>query len=73
MARKRPAATPVPYIDDLDNFVGKWVAVRAGEVVAVADSSRALVYELRKLGTRGEGAVAQYVRPSTDGYIVGIG
>ena len=57
----------------LDSFVGHWVALKEGEVVAVASNSRALVYEVRKLGDRGRGAVAQYVAPPASSYMVGVG
>ena len=49
---------------DLERYVGMWVAVKDGRVVAVAETSRHLVYELHKLGDRGKGAVAQLVQPA---------
>lgn len=64
---------PVPRLRELDDFVGKWVAVKDGKVVAAAESSRALVYEVHKLGSRAEGAVVQYVPPPSDSAMVGVG
>lgn len=73
LARSGGPLAPVRRPADLDNFEGKWVAVRDGEVIAVADTSRALVYEVRKLGSWGEGAVAQFVSPPESSFMVGVG
>lgn len=70
MARLRE---PEPRPFNADEYVGLWVAVKGGVVVAVAGNSRDLVPALRKLGPSGEGAVAQYVpRPSTE-IVIGVG
>jgi hypothetical protein len=58
---------------DLDNFVGKWVAVKDGRVIAAAETSRALVYEVHKLGAKGKGAVVQFVLPPSKSLMVGVG
>lgn len=58
---------------NLDNYQGLWVAVKDGNVVAVASTSIALVPELQKLGSQGRGAVAQYVAPRTDTIMIGVG
>lgn len=73
LGRRAPAAVPVPYLEEKDRFVGMWVAVKDGHVVAVAETSRGLVYELRKMGPKGAGAVAEFVRPASESYIVGAG
>ena len=73
IARSTPPLEPVPRPADLDNFIGKWVAVKDGAVVAVADTSRALVYEVHKLGEGARGAVVQYVAPPADSFMVGVG
>jgi hypothetical protein len=66
--------TPVPHLADLDRFVGHWVAIKDGKVIAASGSSRDLAYQLRKLGSRAEGAVTEYVRPGRDNaYFVGAG
>lgn len=64
---------PVRRLPDLDNFVGKWVAVKDGRVIAAADTSRALVYEVHKLGAKGKGAVVQFVPPPSKSLMVGVG
>lgn len=64
---------PVRRPRELDGFVGRWVAVKNGKVVASADTSRALVYEVRKLGSRGAGAIAQFVPPPDSAFMVGVG
>ncbi len=58
---------------DLDRWRGLWVAMLDGEVVAAANSSRELVVEVDKLGERGRNAVARFVAPPPDAYIVGVG
>lgn len=64
---------PVRRLPDLDDFVGKWVAVKGGHIIAAADTSRALVYEVHKLGAKGKGAVVQFVPPPSDSLMVGVG
>ena len=65
--------TPEKRLPDLDRWVGCWVAVKDGKVVAAAHNSRDLVPELRRLGPAAEGAVAQFVTPPSDEYMVGVG
>jgi hypothetical protein len=61
-------------LDVLDQWVGKWVAIKDDKVIAVSDTSRGLAYELHKLGPRAAGAVTEFVRPSQDDtYAVGAG
>lgn len=64
---------PLPYLRELDRYVGKWVAVKDGHVVTFADTSTELALRLRELGADGRGAVMQFVRPEADSYIVGVG
>lgn len=59
------------HLAALDAHEGKWVAVRGGQVVAVADTSVALAEKLRTTGTRG--AVMQYVPPVAHTFTVGVG
>jgi hypothetical protein len=65
--------TPVPHLAELDRWVDHWVAVKGGTVIAAAKSSRDLAYRLREMGPQAKGAVMQYVRPNTDGYVIGVG
>jgi hypothetical protein len=64
---------PERRLGALDQWVGCWVAVKDGRVVAAAHNSRDLVPELRKLGSEAEGAVAQYVTPHSDAIMIGVG
>jgi hypothetical protein len=58
---------------DLDEFVGCWVAVKDGKVVAAAHNARELVPRIHELGERGRGAVAQYVPHPSDSVMIGVG
>ncbi len=58
---------------ELDEFFGKWVAVKGDSVIAAAESSQALAYELRKLGSRASGAVVSYVAEPSSAVMVGLG
>jgi hypothetical protein len=73
ISRRPGQVEPDRRLRDLDNFVGRWVAVKDGRVVAAADTSRSLVYELHKLGSSARGAVAQYVPPASESAMVGVG
>lgn len=65
---------PVPYLAELDRWVGHWVAIKDGHVIAASETSADLTYQLRNLGSRGCGAVTEFVRPSReDAYIIGAG
>jgi hypothetical protein len=65
---------PTPRVDGIEEFEGKWVAVLDGEVVAAEPTSRALAARLRTMDhRRRREAVVQYVRPTSDSYIVGVG
>lgn len=65
--------TPEPRPAELDEFVGRWVAVKEGKVVAAAFNARELVPRLQELGDAGRGAVAQYVPLPTDSVMIGVG
>jgi hypothetical protein len=65
---------PIPRSHVLDEFEGRWVATIDGEVVAAADTSRQLAGRLHSMDHRKrERAVVEYVRPTSDSYIVGVG
>ena len=69
---RRVAALPRPA--GLDRFEGMWVAVADGEVVAVAETSHKLAIRLHGMDHRKRRRVViEYVRPTTDSYIVGAG
>lgn len=64
-----PARRPA----ELDEFRGKWVAVKDGKVIAAAATSLELVSEVRRQGPRAQGAVAQYVPEASNTIIIGVG
>ena len=65
---------PVRRPPALDGLEGKWVARVGDEVIAAADTSRELALVLHRLDHRKrDGAVVEYVRPSSDAFIVGLG
>lgn len=64
---------PEPRNPALKDWEGCWVAVKDGKVIAAAHSSRELVPELRKQGSKAHGAVAQYVPYPSDDIVVGVG
>lgn len=67
------AVQPVRRPDYLDGWVGMWIAVKDGEVIAAAYNSRDLVPMVREKGPAGEGAVAQYVPSRSDDIVIGVG
>jgi hypothetical protein len=72
-SRERPPVEPVRHLAALDRYEGMWVAVRDGEIIEAARSSRELVSRLQALGPRGQGATAQFVPPKSEAYRVGVG
>ena len=65
---------PVPRPRELKGFDGKWVAVAGHEIVASAETSHELARKLRsKAPDQLREIVIQYVRPTTDSYLVGAG
>lgn len=64
---------PVRRPEGLDRWSGLWVAIKNGEVIAVADSSLALVPKVREMGPKGAGAVAQFVAPRSLDIVIGVG
>ena len=72
-ARQSDPLPPVRHLSALDGHEGMWVAVKGGEVVASAPTSRELVVRLTGLGSAAKGAVAQYVPKPTESFMVGVG
>jgi len=73
-ATARPRIRPVPRPRMLDDYDGCWVAVANNKVVAAAETSHQLALQLQALDHRiSRAAVVEYVRPSADTYIVGVG
>jgi hypothetical protein len=73
--RRTEPMEPERRLAELDNWVGLWVAVKDGEVIAAASTSLDLVdaiHKLRPVGI-GKGAVAQYVPRPTDEIMIGVG
>jgi hypothetical protein len=74
-SRRREPMEPERRLPELDNWVGLWVAVKDGKVIAAAPTSLELVdalHKLRPVGA-GKGAVAQYVPEPTDYVMIGVG
>lgn len=69
-----PRVAPLPRAENLDTFEGMWVAIIDGEVVAAEHTSHALARKLHDMDHRKrDKAVIEFVRPTTDSYIVGAG
>lgn len=64
---------PERRLPALDQWVGCWVAVKDGEVVAAAHSSRDLVRQLAEKGPAFNDAIAQYVPQPSDEIVIGVG
>lgn len=64
---------PVPRPAFLDPFEGRWVAVKAGAVIADGPTSSSLIPMLRAMGPDASDAVVEYVPPPTTSYRVGAG
>jgi hypothetical protein len=64
---------PVRAPDDLQEFVGMWVAVKNRKVIAHASSARELATQLRSMGSARRGAVAQFVPEPAEAFRVGLG
>ena len=73
IGRSHGRIAPQPFLEAKAPFEGMWVAVHNGKVVAAEHSSRELVFRLQKMGPSVSDAVIEYVRPASDGYIVGVG
>jgi len=73
--RRTEHMEPERRLPELDKWVGLWVAVKDGKVIATASTSLELVdaiHRLRPVGI-GKGAVAQYVPRPTDEIMIGVG
>lgn len=76
MGDKGPArrVAPVPRPADLVRFAGLWVALLDGEVVAAEPTSHTLALRLHDMDHHKRSQlVVEYVRPTGDSYIVGVG
>src|ERR1700759_352351 len=74
-ARRHEPMEPERRLPELDHWIGLWVAVKDGKVIAAAPTSLELVdalHKLRPVGA-GRGAVAQYVPEPTDRIMIGVG
>lgn len=75
MRSRREPIEPERRLPELDRYVGLWVAVKDGKVVAAASTSLELVdalHKLRPVGA-GRGAVAQYVPRPSEQIMIGVG
>jgi hypothetical protein len=75
IARRPPKSRLAPQHgpDILSQYRGQWVALVGDQVVAHAESSKQLASQLKALGTEGQEAVMQFVRPPVAGYVIGVG
>lgn len=73
MARKSGRIEPVRRPAILDEFPGEWVAIKDGRVIAHAVNSRAVVQELKRIGTPARGAVLQRAAEPAEAVAVGLG
>ncbi|MEA3078004.1 MAG: hypothetical protein QOF60_2912 [Actinomycetota bacterium] len=65
---------PVHRPEWAEAFAGNWIAVIDDEVIAVARTSKVLAYELHKMDHRKRSmATIEFVRPTSDAFIVGVG
>jgi hypothetical protein len=64
---------PERRLPELDNWIGCWVAVKAGHVVAASHTSQELVARVKSMGKDAEGAVAQFVPEPSDDIVIGVG
>jgi hypothetical protein len=64
---------PERRLPALDGWEGYWVAVKDGEIVAAAHSSRDLVRQLVEKGPTYRDAVAQYVPRPSEEIVIGVG
>ncbi len=70
----RVRVAPSPRLPELERFEGSWVAVVDGKVVAAAPTSHELALRLHDMDrSQRQRVVIEYVRPTTDSYIVGAG
>jgi hypothetical protein len=73
-APEAPRVAPLPRATELDRFEGMWVAVIDGQVQAAEHSSQKLAMRLHQMDHRKRRrAVVEFVRPTTDSYIIGVG
>lgn len=69
-----PRVAPLPRPAELERYSGLWVAILDGEVTAAEPTSNALALRLHGMDHRKRRRlVVEYVRPTTDAYIVGVG
>ncbi len=73
MRGRQKRIEPERRLADLDRWIGLWVAVKNGKVIAAAPNSQDLVPKLQEMGEKGRGAVAQYVPPPSDVIMIGVG
>lgn len=64
---------PERRLPELDSWVGCWVAVKQGKVVAAAATSHELVLRVKEMGQGARGAVAQFVPQPSDDIVIGVG
>jgi hypothetical protein len=71
--RKAGELEAAPRPPELEKYVGQWVAIKGGRVVASAQTAVGLVDEVKALGDEGIDAVVEYVSPPSSSWMVGVG
>lgn len=64
---------PIRRDPGLDRWIGMWIAVKDGEVIAAAHNSNELVKMVIEMGARGSGAGAQFVPSRQVSIVIGVG
>jgi len=74
VAPQREAVPAVPRPAELDRYENLWVALIDGVVEAAEETSHKLALKLYEMDPkRRERAIVEFVRPTSDSYIVGAG
>ena len=65
---------PIPRSPNLEKYSGYWVALVDGTVVAAEPTSHELAFKLSDMAHfKHQRLSIEYVRPSSDAYVVGVG
>ena len=72
--QRPPRVAALPRPPEFNELQGMWIAVAESEIVAVAETSHQLALKLHEMDHRKlRQVVIEFVRATTDSYIVGAG